>query len=313
MDKIPIIIGPTAGGKTSLAVELALRSRERSGLACEIISADSMLIYRGMNIGVAKPTMEERKGIVHHCIDVVDIDKPYSVQEWLKDSQGAISSMQTRGVQPVVVGGTHLYIKALIDGLFEGPGGDEEVRERLRQLDLVELRRRLELVDPQAAARIHPNDQRRSIRALEVHELTGTTLSAMQGQWDREHKESPYRIVLLEWEVEAINRRINERVRQMIAAGLVDEAKALFDSGRMGMQAKEALGYKQLFEHFTGQFTLEEAIERIKIDTRRFAKAQRTWAKRSRMHPGNITLRGEEGGMEMWPVQVLDVMNVNEG
>lgn len=308
MDKIPIIIGPTAGGKTSLAVELAQLSHAKSGLACEIVSADSMLIYRGMNIGVAKPTMEERKGITHHCIDVVDVDKPYSVQDWLRDCHGAIENMHSRGVQPIVVGGTHLYIKALVDGLFEGPSGDEEVRERLRQLDIVELRRRLESVDPQAAARIHPNDQRRSIRALEVYELTGSTLSAMQGQWDREQTESPYRIVLLEWEVDVINRRINERVRQMIAGGLVDEARGLYEAGRMGLQAKEALGYKQLFEHFSGQCTLEDAIERIKIDTRRFAKSQRTWAKRFRMHPGTFTLRGEDGGLEHWPEKVLEVM-----
>lgn len=305
MDKIPIIIGPTAGGKTSLAVELALLSRACSRGECEIISADSMLIYRGMNIGVAKPSMEERKGVAHHCIDVVDVHEPYSVQNWLEDCHGAISTMQARGVHPIVVGGTHLYIKALVDGLFEGPGGNEEVRERLRLLDLVELRRRLEAVDPQAAARIHPNDQRRSIRALEVFELTGSTLSALQGQWDREQPDSPYRIILIEWEVDAINRRINERVRQMIAAGLVAEARGLFESGRMGLQAKEALGYKQLFEHFMGECTLEEAVERIKIDTRRFAKAQRTWAKRFRLHPGTMILRGGDGGMEDWPKKVL--------
>lgn len=286
MRTTPIIIGPTAGGKTALGVELALRHRARGGEA-EIVSADSMLVYRGMDIGTAKPTSEERRGVVHHLIDVVEPTDSFSVKQWLTLAERTIAEIRSRGAWPIVVGGTHLYVKALLDGLFEGPGADEGVRARLMAMAPADLRATLEARDPAAAAKLHPNDLRRTVRALEVLELTGVPMSEHQKQWDAARGPSGYTLAGLEWPVEAINRRINARVKEMVARGLVEEVRSLRDRGVLGPQAREALGYKQLLAHLEGRCTLEEAAEAIKIETRRFAKHQRTWARRLRATGGS--------------------------
>ncbi|MCL4221136.1 MAG: tRNA (adenosine(37)-N6)-dimethylallyltransferase MiaA [Phycisphaerales bacterium] len=281
--RIPVIVGPTAGGKTDLSLLVAQMVSERTGRAAEIISADSVQIFRGMDIGSAKPTVAERRGIPHHLIDIVEPGGAYSVHQWLEDAEQTIDQVRARGGLPIVVGGTHLYIKALLDGLFEAPEPDRGLRERLAARGLSELRAELERVDPAAARRIHPNDLRRTVRALEVFHQTGTPISVLQSQWDRKHPRRPdLHVFALLWPSDLINRRINQRVRRMMEIGLVEEVRRL--SPVLGIQAREALGYKQVLAALAGQMSLEEAFEQIKIETRRFAKNQRTWLKRLAQH-----------------------------
>lgn len=284
LQRFPIIVGPTAGGKSALAVELALRLRE-AGRNAEIVTADSMQVFRRMDIGTAKPTTEERRGILHHLIDVAEPEEPFSVEQWLSLAEPCIEGIRGAGGVPIVVGGTHFYVKALLEGLFEGPGADAALRTELGGLSPALLRAELERIDPATAARLHPNDLRRTIRAIEVFRLTGTPLSAHQAQWDRGGARPDALLVGLEWEIEPLNRRINSRVKSMIDRGLVDEARGLWIKGSLGPQSREALGYKQLIEHFEGRATFDDAIEQIKIETRRFAKSQRTWLRRLRPTP----------------------------
>ncbi|MCB9845808.1 MAG: tRNA (adenosine(37)-N6)-dimethylallyltransferase MiaA [Phycisphaeraceae bacterium] len=285
----PLLCGPTASGKSALAVDLALALPAHALPPGEVISADAFQVYRAMDIGTAKPTAAERRGVPHHLIDTVEPTEPFSAHDWLARATAAIEELRTQGRTPIVVGGTHLYIKALLDGLFDGPGADPALRERLSAIDPAARRAELERLDPAAAARIHPNDARRTIRALEVFHLTGQPISAHQSQWDRSPRTDRL-LVALQWPVEALNRRINSRVRDMLDRGLLEEARALHESGRLGPQAREALGYKQLIAHLEGRCTLDEAIERIKIDTRRFGKSQRTWIRRLGATPGAISL-----------------------
>lgn len=277
---IPVIVGPTAGGKSSLSVAVARTLMDR-GHASEIISADSVQIFRGMDIGSAKPTADEMAGIPHHLIDVVDPGDTYTVHDWLRDAERAVGEIRSRGSVPIVVGGTNLYIKAFLEGLFAGPEPDEAVRDALRGLTQADRRVELERVDPQAAERIHPNDERRTVRALEVYRQTGIPITEHQKQWDRGVR-ADARLFGLLWETDPINRRINARVKEMVASGLVEEVESL--RGRLGPQAREALGYKQLLAYLEsehrGAKALEDAAERIKIETRRFAKNQRTWLRR---------------------------------
>ena len=272
----PVIVGPTAGGKCALSIAVA-REFESRGLTPEIVSADSVQIFRGMDIGSAKPTPDEMAGVPHHLIDVVDPEERYTVHDWLRDAENACAQIRARGAIPVVVGGTNLYIKSFLEGLFEGPEPDPAIRAALQEIPQADRRTELERVDPAAAARIHPNDERRTVRALEVFRQTGTPITELQQQWDRGARKDAI-LFGLTWPTEPLNRRINARVKEMIAAGLLEEVRALRD--RLGPQAREALGYKQLLEHLEGRASLDEAVERIKIETRRFAKNQRTWLRR---------------------------------
>jgi tRNA dimethylallyltransferase len=284
---IIVIVGPTAGGKTELS--LALARRLPGGGEC--IAADSMQVYRGMDIGTAKPTATERAAAPHHLLDVADPGTDgFSVDRWLELAEAAIADVRRRGRWPVVVGGTNLYIQALLKGLDGGPPPDPDLRERLQAEDGATLRRRLEAVDPAAAARIHPNDRKRTIRALEVFEATGHPISSQQSRWLAAGIRPDAVVVGLEHPVDAINRRINGRVRAMIEQGLVEETRALLAHDRLGPQAREALGYKQVIDHLEGRLSREEAVEQIKIRTRRFAKQQRTWLRRFRHLPGAIWL-----------------------
>ncbi|MFA6043788.1 MAG: tRNA (adenosine(37)-N6)-dimethylallyltransferase MiaA [Phycisphaerales bacterium] len=281
----PIIAGPTAGGKSALAVALALRVRA-GALAphapaikdAEIITADAFQIYRGMDIGTAKPTLAERRGVVHHLIDIVEPIERFSVSQWLSAATGAIAAVKARGNLPIVVGGTHLYVKALLDGLFDGPGADAALRAELLALAPSVLRAELERVDSVAAARLHPNDLRRTVRAIEIFRLTGRPISELQTQWDQSRNEAPpeFLTVLLDWPIDAINARINERVRQMMVQGLEAETRGLIAQGVLGPQAREALGYKQLARAIEAGQPIDDAVEEIKIETRRFGKNQRT-------------------------------------
>jgi len=285
--RFPVIIGPTAGGKSTLAVEVARVMHARHSIVCEIVTADAIQIYRGLDIGSAKPTVSERSGIPHHLIDVAEPTERFSVDEWLKLAQTAITDIKSRGHLPIVVGGTHLYIKAFLEGLFDGPAVNDAIRIELAALDPAARRAELERVDPVAASRIHPNDQRRTIRALEVYRATGKPISEHQSQWDSGNTRSDCVLFGLDWEIPALNQRINLRVKHMIEAGLVQEVRALHESRKFGPQAREGLGYKQILAHFDARCTLEEAIERIKIETRRFGKNQRTWLRRLRTIPGS--------------------------
>ena len=282
-----LILGPTAGGKTRLAIDIA---KSLSGGAGEIISADSMQVYRGMDIGTAKPPAQEREGIPHHLIDLVEPDDDsFSVDRWLELADQAIRDIRLRGNTPIIVGGTNLYVRAFLEGLMEGPEPDPELRAQLNQLELAELRAQLEQCDPASAQRIHPNDRKRTVRALEVFHQTGKPLSELQTQWSAGPL-APVRkdtiIIGLDYPVDVINRRINARVAAMMAAGFLQEVRQLHSAGRLGRNAREALGYKQLIDHLESRCSLEEAVEQIKIRTRRYAKQQRTWLRRFRHQPG---------------------------
>jgi tRNA dimethylallyltransferase len=227
-------------------------------------------------------------------IDIIEPTQAYSVSDWLRDAEAHLDRLRRAGDSAVIAGGTHLYIKALLDGLFEGPPGDDATRAALRAFGREELRRRLLAVDPVAAERIHPNDLRRTVRALEVHALTGRPISELQSQWDAERPRRDTLLVPIVWETEALNRRINARVRQMLDEGLVEEVRGLLESGRLGTQAREGIGYAQIVDHLEGRLTLDEAVERIKIDSRRLAKNQRTWMRRILAGPPSLTLPGAE-------------------
>jgi len=291
--RIPVIAGPTAGGKTSLAIRCA-KLAEALGHTPRgaVISADAFQVYRGLDIASAKPSMAERQGVPHHLIDIVEPSEPFTVAQWLELATQTIDEIEAKGGWPIVVGGTHLYIKALIDGLFEGPPADEALRDELRAVPAADRRAELERVDARAAERIHPADERRTVRALEVFRLTGTPISDHQSQWDSGTNPLADRLLLvtLHWETDAINRRINARVKQMVEAGLVEETRRLLEAGALGPQAAQALGTKQIAEALRDQsqsgLSLDNAIERTKIETRRFAKNQRTWLRRLAGGPG---------------------------
>ena len=304
--RFPLIVGPTAGGKSALGVAVGHLLAQR-GLAAEIVTADAFQVYRGLDIGTAKPTPAERGGLPHHLIDLVEPGgEPFTLHDWLAAAHACVEAIKARGAVPIVVGGTHLYAKALLEGVFEGPEPDEATRERFRQMDPHQRRALLERVDPAAAERIHPNDERRTVRALEVHTLTGRPITELQTQWDRERPPSPWALVGLEWPTEAINRRINARVRAMVEGGLVEEARSLWARGALVGQAGQALGYKQLVEYFEGRCTLEEAVERTKIETRRLAKNQRTWLRRLRGTPGSRWIDARNPEIDGWAQLVVD-------
>lgn len=273
------VTGCTASGKSGIAHRLAV------DLDAEIVSVDSMKVYRGMDIGTAKATRAEQAEVRYHVIDVVDPSEAFSAARFAESAESAIADIHRRGKIIVAEGGTALYLKALSEGLFEGPGTDLAVRERLKgelaDIGADAMHAKLRAVDPEAADRIHRNDERRIVRALEVFQATGQPISSMQQQFGVLRTDFAMTFVGLRHEVERLNRRINARVKQMIVEGLVDEVRALADrQPPMSEQARVALGYAELIEFFAGRGSLDDAIERIKINTRRFAKSQRTWFRR---------------------------------
>ena len=273
-----LILGVTASGKGRLAFDLA----ESQG--AEIISIDSMKVYRRMDIGTAKPPEEARRGIRYHLIDIVEPSDSFSAGVFRERALGAMEQIKGRGKKIVAVGGTALYIKALLYGLFEGPGSDEQIRaelqERAEAQGMAELYQELTKIDPIAAGRINPNDSKRIIRALEVYGITGKLISSFQKQWDDSDAKGDWTIIGLRREKAEESRRINGRVKNMIAAGLVDEVRALLDEEKpLSKQARFAIGYAEIIEYLNGRIELEEAVELIKKNTRRLAKNQRTWFK----------------------------------
>ncbi|MFA5700464.1 MAG: tRNA (adenosine(37)-N6)-dimethylallyltransferase MiaA [Desulfuromonas sp.] len=276
-EKIPLLVitGPTAAGKTALALELA----EHRDI--EIISADSRQVYRHMDIGTAKANAQERALVAHHCIDVVEVDEPFSVSAFSEMAHSAIEDIHRRGRLPVVVGGTGLYIRALTRGLAPLPGADETLRRKWHALEKEEKGRvhtLLSLIDPEMAKGLHINDVTRIIRALEVHALTGRTMSS----WQKEHRfaERPYCAlkVAVTCERTHLYRRIEERVELMFAQGLMDEVRMLLQRGYSPeLQAMRTIGYQQSVACLRGELSFTQATAQIKRDTRRYAKRQLTW------------------------------------
>ncbi|WP_178019425.1 tRNA (adenosine(37)-N6)-dimethylallyltransferase MiaA [uncultured Paenibacillus sp.] len=274
--KLLVLLGPTAVGKTKLSIELART------LSCEIISGDSMQVYRGMDIGTAKITEEEMGGVPHHLIDVLEPDQPFSValfQEWCRK---LIPEITGRGRLPFIVGGTGLYIESVCyEFQFTEAGADEEFRAREQAFaetyGAEALHAKLAELDPKSAARLHPNDVRRVIRALEIVHLTGETLSS---QLERQQKQSPYELCLigLTMDRQMLYNRIERRIDEMLGLGLVEEVRGLLRKGyQREAVSMQGLGYKEIVEHLVDGVPLEIAVEKLKRDTRRFAKRQLSW------------------------------------
>ncbi len=276
--KLLCILGPTAVGKTEIAIEVAQR------LNAEIVSVDSRQIYRKMDIGTAKPMPAEQLAARHHLIDCVDIAEPFSVSAYQTLADAAITDIQSRDKRVMLVGGAGLYFRAIVDGLFEGPGADAAIRRRLReeaeQHGLDALHERLRACDAASAARIHPNNLVKVIRALEVYELTGTPISQLQQQWHNEPR-YPFIAFGLTMPREQLYRRIEQRVDVMIDDGLIEEVKGLLAQGdSRNSNALQSFGYKELIAYLDGTCTLDAAIAQLKQNTRRFAKRQLTWFRR---------------------------------
>lgn len=283
--KIGVLVGPTASGKTALSVEIAAR------MDAEIISADSIQLYKGFDIGSAKPTLQERRGIRHHLIDVYEpFEQNASVARFQALAQQVIADITSRGKFPLVVGGTGLYVNALTYPLsFTGVASDPELRTSLAETEAQNpgsLYVLLKELDPKSAARLHPNDRKRIIRAMEVVKLTGKAIDEFGGDFEnKKNKEVPYdvKLIALTMPRELLYARIEKRVDEMIRMGLVDEVKRLKALGvTVDMPAMQGLGYKQLYAFLDGACKLDEAIAAIKLETRHFAKRQLTWFKRDK-------------------------------
>ncbi|HSM92269.1 MAG TPA: tRNA (adenosine(37)-N6)-dimethylallyltransferase MiaA [Anaeromyxobacteraceae bacterium] len=277
--RIVVIAGPTASGKTALAVELCRR------LGGEVVSADSQQIYRGLDVGTAKPTAEERAAVPHHLIDVAAPGEGWDAARFVRAADGAITEIAGRGRVPVVVGGTGLYLRALLHGVVDAPGRDPELRARLEEEARVHGRpavhASLAQVDPEAASRIRPNDLVRVVRALEIA-ASGRT----QTERFREHAFAPDRYAALLFALgpsrEELHRRIDARVEAMFAGGLLDEARALVERFGERLPAKLPIGYADAIALLRGECTRAEAVHRVQVETRRYARRQVIWLRRER-------------------------------
>lgn len=270
------LTGVTAVGKTAVAMELARR------LDAEVLSLDSMAVYRGMEIGVAKPTAAQRAAVPHHLIDLVEPDEDFSVAQYRERALAAICDVRARGKTPLFVGGTPLYLKCMLRGLFEGPPANwdlrREIEQELQSVGAEALHARLNQVDPVAASLIHANDTRRIVRALEVYHSTGEPISHQQMEFEDGLPAEECRVFVLQREREDRRGRIEQRVETMMREGLVDEVRGLTSGGRrLGRTAGQAVGYREVIEHLAGAYDLPDTVDRIKARTRRFAKRQGTW------------------------------------
>ena len=276
---ILVITGQTASGKERLAVEVAVR------LGGEILSADSMKVYRGMDIGTAKASAEQRRAVPHHLLDVADPGETFSAARWLELAEEVIADVHARGRVAIVSGGTPLYLKALLEGLFEGPSADAGVRAHLREeadrRGTPALHERLSQVDPAAARRIHPNDLRRIVRALEVWELTRAPISELQEQWGS--RTAAYRPLLVAVRRDSgdLTSRITERVGRMMDAGLIEEVRRLAArTDGLAKGPRQALGCADVLEFLDGRLSEDELAPAIVAHTRQFARRQMTWLRR---------------------------------
>ena len=270
------IVGPTAVGKTDISIRLAQR------IDAEIVSLDSRQIYRQMDIGTAKPTSEQQNTVPHHLVDCVEVNQLFSAADYQRFADAAIEDICRRGKQPLIVGGAGLYFRTLVDGLFEGPAADAEIRSRLERESeehgATALHERLRHCDPESANRIHPNNVVKVIRALEIYELTGKPISSFQQQWKHSAPRYPFRAFGLCVPRDCLYRRIETRVDQMIERGLIEEVKGLLSGGcPLNCVAMQGIGYKEIVRYLDGMQSLDEAIALLKTNTRRYAKRQLTW------------------------------------
>lgn len=278
--KVIVIIGPTASGKTSLSIELAKQIKG------EIISCDSMQIYKDMDIGSAKPTKEERQGIKHYLIDEVLPTERFSVAEYKKRAEKAIEEILAKGKMPIVVGGTGLYVNSLIDGIeYDSMPLDETYREKLMKMaekeeGLKKLYEQAKKIDEEAIQKISPNDKKRIVRILEIYHTTGKNKTEQEKLSRQKEVKYDYKIFVLNIERPILYERINKRVDIMLEQGLIEEVKNLIQKYPTFPTAMQAIGYKEMVAYLKNQITKEEAIEKIKQESRRYAKRQITWFKR---------------------------------
>ena len=276
---LPIIAGPTASGKSALALEIC---RIADG---ELVCADSMQIYKGLDVGTAKDTKEEIGDIPHYMTDIIEPGTDFSVYDYVSTALPIIRDILERGKLPVVCGGTGQYVSSLLYGLDYGTGDEEaelqatkELEEELKNVGIDVLYERLQKEDPEAAKLIHPNNNRRVIRALAVHKALGITFSEKNKKSKEKGPEFPFKVFMIDWDRELLYDRINKRVGIMAENGIIDEAKMLLESGvDRSSTCWQAIGYKEMLKYLEGEETLEQACDRIRIGTRHYAKRQLTW------------------------------------
>ena len=277
-----VVGGPTASGKSAVAVEICLKT------GGEVISADSMQVYRGMRIGTAQPAPEEMRGIAHRLIGFLPPEQPFTANAYREAALPCVRSLLARGITPVVCGGTGLYIDALTRPMSLASPSDELLRARLHAEaedpgGRHALHERLRAVDPQSAGRLHENDLRRVIRALEIYELTGRTMTEQMEEDSRREGDFDVSLYALSWPRELLYGRINRRVDRMMDEGLAGEVQALLDAGvPRDATAMQALGYKEIAQALCGECTMQEAVEAVKLGSRRYAKRQETWFHRDK-------------------------------
>jgi tRNA dimethylallyltransferase len=279
-----VIVGPTASGKSDLAIALALRTRATLGCDVEIVSGDAMAVYRGMDVGTAKPTVDERAGIPHHLIDVVDASEEFTVSRFKDEVDAALAGIEARGAVPILVGGTGLYVQSVVDQL-EIPGHFPEIRAELEATPptdaaTITLWARLRELDPAAAAKMEPNNRRRVIRALEVCLGAGRPFSSFGPGIDA-YPATRFAMAGLRIERDVMDARIDARYERQMAAGFLDEVRTLLEApGGLSRSAAQALGYKELAAHLRGELPLDEALDAARARTRRFARRQQRWFNR---------------------------------
>ncbi|MBN1256310.1 MAG: tRNA (adenosine(37)-N6)-dimethylallyltransferase MiaA [Planctomycetes bacterium] len=304
LQPLRILLGPTASGKESLALHLAETT------SAEIISVDSMKIYQGMDIGTATPDPETLAKVRHWCINIVDPRQGFSVAQYVDAAEEALREIEAAGKEHLLSGGTALYYKGLTEGLFDGPGAEQPLRDEFRayaeEHGLEALHSRLKDLDPEAAENIHPNDLRRVVRALEVVTMTGEPISSQQTQFGQQRTDRKITMVGLLWEREELYDRIHQRVDRMLAAGLEEEARKLYEmEPPLSKQARSAVGYAELFDYFAGKHDYNTAIELIQRNTRHLAKSQMTWFRKFDCHWVKMTKGRElpelaEEVLEVW-------------
>ena len=280
-DKVIVICGPTASGKTALSIELA---KKVNG---EIISCDSMQIYKDMNIGTAKPTIEEMQGIKHYLLDFVSPNERYSVADFKKDAKNAIKEILSKGKVPIIVGGTGLYLDSLIYEIeYQNIEFDENYRKKLEQeveeKGLEELYDKAKKIDPVAIEKISKNDKKRILRILEIYHATGKNKTEQEIESRKNEVEYDYKVYAISWDREELYARINKRVDLMIEQGLIDEVKNILQKYEQFPTAMQGLGYKEVVDYLKGNCTKQEMIEKIKMETRRYAKRQMTWFRKNK-------------------------------
>ncbi len=279
--KVIVICGPTASGKTALSIELAKK------INGEIISADSMQIYKEMNIGTAKPTKEEMQGIKHYLLDFVSPNERYSVAQYKQDAKNAIKEIIAKGKIPIIVGGTGLYIDSLIYEIeYNDIKIDENYRKELEKIiekqGLEKLYKKAMQIDPIAMEKISINDKKRIMRVLEIYKSTGKTKTEQELESRKKPVEFDYKVFAINWDRETLYQRINKRVDIMIEQGLIDEVKNILEKYDKFPTAMQGLGYKEVVDYINGIYTKEEMIDKIKMETRRYAKRQLTWFRKNK-------------------------------